>query len=205
ALCDQRTGAVDFPYQYGEKLVPLKKGEGLTGRVIDSRNALIINRERDRHSLDLDTNVIGRQALSYLGVPILVGGASLGVISVQSTQTEGAYDADDERLLSTIAANVGVALQNARLFNETREALERQTATADVLRVISSSPTDVQPVFDAIVTTAVRLLSCDLAVVLSCDETTYSQRAVATRAGVTPNLGPSVVPIGRAANFPSRG
>src|SRR5207247_6591512 len=71
ALCDQRTGAVDFPYQYGEKLVPLKKGEGLTGRVIDSRKALIINRERDRHSLDLDTNVIGRQALSYLVVPIL--------------------------------------------------------------------------------------------------------------------------------------
>ena len=84
-------------------------------------------------------------------MPIRVGGTSLGVISVQSTQREGAYDADDERLLSTIAANVGVALQNARLFNETQEALGRQTATADILRVISSSPTDVQPVFDAIV------------------------------------------------------
>ena len=51
----------------------------------------------------------------------------MGAISVQSTQTEGVYDADDERLLSTIAANVGVALQNARLFNETKEALDQQT------------------------------------------------------------------------------
>ena len=55
-------------------------------------------------------------------MPITAGGVSLGVISVQSTLIEGAYDADDERLLGTIAANVGVALQNARLFREAQEA-----------------------------------------------------------------------------------
>ena len=86
-----------------------------------------------------------------------VGDTCVGVVSVQSTQTEGIYGADDERLLSTIAANVGVALQNARLFNETTEALSHQTATADILRVISSSPTDVQPVFDAIARNSVTL------------------------------------------------
>ena len=72
ALYDPRTGVIDFPYQYGDKLLPLKNGEGLTGRIIESGKALIINRETDRRSLDLGANVVGKQALSYLGVPIPV-------------------------------------------------------------------------------------------------------------------------------------
>ena len=116
------------------------------------------------------------------------------MISVQSTHKEGVYGADDERLLSTIAANVGVALQNARLFNETQEALSHQTASADILRVISSSPTDVQPVFDAIVGTALRLLSCDFTALLRSDGNVHHTVASATPGGVPLTLGERVVP-----------
>jgi GAF domain-containing protein/CheY-like chemotaxis protein len=122
ALLDRQTGIIGFPYQYGDKLTPLKYGEGLTSRIIKSGKPLIINRETDRRSLELGAVVVGKQALSYLGVPILVAGTCQGAISVQSTEREGIYDADAQRLLSTIAANVGVAMQNARLFQEAQEA-----------------------------------------------------------------------------------
>jgi len=201
ALLDRASGIINFPYQYGDKLVPLKYGEGLTSRIIQSGKPLIINREKDRLNLDLGPKVFGRQALSYLGVPILVQGRCLGVVSVQSTQTEGIYDTDDERLLSTIAANVGVALQNARLFNETQEALEHQTATAEVLKVISESPTDVQPVFDAIAERAKTLCGAYTGAVTQFDGKLVHLRAFKGAGGKAEQTMLSLYPIklGRGA------
>jgi len=90
------------------------------------------------------------------------------------------------------------------MFGETKEALAHQTASADILRVISSSPADVQPVFDAIVTTAVKHLGCDIAIVQICSGDTYSPKAMATPAGLVPVPGSTVMPVDPEANFPSR-
>ncbi len=195
---------IDFPYQYGEVVESRPFGEGLTSRIIESGEALILNEDVDRRTQELGASIVGKEALSYLGVPIPVRGVSQGVISVQSTQREGAYDEDDKRLLSTIAANVGVALQNARLFNETQESLSYQTATADILRVISASPTDVQPVFDAIVETAVKLLACDRAAFVRVEGEAYRSAAVASPAGLENDRWVDPVPIDPVANFPSQ-
>jgi len=94
---------------------------------------------------------------SALLVPLLRDDKSIGLISV--TRAEPGPFADHHvQLLKTFADQAVIAIENTRLFNETKEALERQTATADILKVIASSPSDVQPVFDAIVGSAKRLM-----------------------------------------------
>jgi len=91
----------------------------------------------------------------------------------------------------------------ARLESELRIARDRQTATSDILRVISQSPTDVQPVFDAIVLSAVRLLGCDSAFILLCNATTVWPVAEAGPEGPR-QIGVGPAPIDPDATFPSR-
>src|SRR5271170_3351841 len=87
---------------------------------------------------------------------------------------------------------------------ELAEALARQTATSEILRVISQSPTDAQPVFQRIVVTAARLLRCDMAFVLLREGDAYVHTAGATPEGPMADLAPERIPIDPSANFPSR-
>jgi len=101
---------------------------------------------------------------AVLSVPMLRDGAPIGAVTVWHAQV-GAFTDKHIALLQTFAEQAVIAIENVRLFTqlqasnrELRTALDTQTATSDILRVISRSQTDVQPVFDAIVTSATRLL-----------------------------------------------
>ena len=93
---------------------------------------------------------------AVLSVPMLRHGSAIGSLTI-GRATPGRFSDTQIALLQTFAAQAVIAIENVRLFNETKEALERQTVTSAILRIISSSPTDAQPVFDAIVQNAVRL------------------------------------------------
>ncbi len=135
ALHDPQTAKIYFPYEYevgrrGQGFsIPF--GQGLTSQIIQSGQPLLINNDLPEWRAEKGIEAIGVEARSYLGVPIVTGQQVIGVISVQSTTQTGIFTETDLRLLNTIAANVGVALQNAQLFTAVQR--ERQYF-ADLVR-----------------------------------------------------------------------
>ena len=93
---------------------------------------------------------------TVLGIPLLREGAAIGGILIRR-KVVSAFSDKQLELLTTFADQAVIAIENVRLFTETKDALQQQTATAEILRIISSSPTNVQPVFEAIVTSGIAL------------------------------------------------
>ncbi len=124
ALLDTETNIVNFPYQDGDNMAPLQYGEGLTSKIIETGQPLLINKDKeiDQEYSRSGIAQVGKNAASFLGVPIPVEDKVIGVLSVQSTKFESRFTEEDKGLLTTIAINVGVALHNAELFEQAKEA-----------------------------------------------------------------------------------
>jgi GAF domain-containing protein len=125
--------------------------------------------------------IAGHRAL--LGVPLLREGNVVGVIFV-ARMVPQPFTAKQIELVKTFADQAVIAIENVRLFDaeqartrELGEALERQTATSEVLRVISSSPTEIQPVLDAVGENAARLCDASNAVIFRLEDDLLRQVA----------------------------
>ena len=144
ALFDSQTNLIHFPYWIeGDRRMqvgPFKYGEGLTSVVLRTREPLLINKDADEVTAQLGgKHTGGRSVKSYLGVPIPLGTDIIGVLSAQSIEREGLFNADDVRLLTTIAANVGVAIQNARLFEREQQRARREQVLREVTAQVRNS------------------------------------------------------------------
>jgi signal transduction histidine kinase/CheY-like chemotaxis protein len=167
----------------------------ISGRVVLTRSLV--------HTADAlaDTDYDQRFAIAggwrcMLGAPMMRNGVPVGVIVV-GWRDAGAVSAHHEELLRTFADQAAIAIENARLFNETQEALEQQRASAEVLNVISNSVSDTGPVFEKILDSCERLFGTDhLSIFVVGDDEVV--RSAAWRGTITNSAGHNETPLAQS-------
>src|SRR4029077_15996768 len=207
---DAHHGPVAQPMGF---LVPVVRGT-VAGRSVLERQAVSVTDLQVETEEFPEGSALARQTgqRTTLSVPLLREGAPIGVILLRRAEAVP-FTEKQIALLQTFADQAVIAIENVRLFKEleTRnrdltEALEQQTATAEVLRVISCSQTDVQPVFDTIVRSAVRLcngLFCSLLrfdgeLIYNVAQHNYTPEALEEVHRIYPTRPTRALPSGRA-------
>jgi len=157
ALFDPVTNEIRFPYVSEDKEVvkpdPIPYGEDLTSLIIRTRQPLHLQEDSKRRARALGAEVEGDMALSWLGVPLLIGDEIIGVIVVQDFNNEGRYSDDDAALLTTLASQVATALQNAQLMEQVQRTARRERLIHEITSKLRQAPN-----FKAILETTAREL-----------------------------------------------
>ncbi len=162
--------------QRGPHRPPLNWPSPLTAisRVVQSRQTVHITDYRvDQSYLDRDPGTVSAIELggarTLLIVPMVKDDELIGAIGIYRQEVRP-FTEKQITLVTNFAAQAVIAIENVRLLNELRQSLQQQTATADVLRIISSSPGDLEPVFDAILKNATEICEAKFGQIFSYDD-----------------------------------
>ncbi|HZM20403.1 MAG TPA: GAF domain-containing protein, partial [Anaerolineales bacterium] len=152
-MLDESTNLIHTPYSYIRGYVedePFAFGEGLTSRVIRTREPLVFKTWAEQLELGSLNPPHGADGIpeSYMGVPIITGEKVLGVVSVQSYQ-QNAYNENHVRLLETLASNMGVAIENARLFEAEQERVA-ELAIINSVQAALAAELKIQGIYEAV-------------------------------------------------------
>jgi GAF domain-containing protein len=133
----------------------------------------VVDYREERGYLDRDPLAVAAVEIAHirtlLGVPMLKDGEVVGAIGVYRKEVRPFTNKQIE-LVSNFANQAVIAIENTRLLNELRESLQQQTATSEVLQVISQSPSELGPVFEAILANATRLCDAKFGLLYLCEE-----------------------------------
>jgi signal transduction histidine kinase len=178
------------PIAYGREQISIDE---LHHRLIREHGTLHIPDVRARRD-DFPTlgASAGARSRTFLIVPLGHRGEFIGTLKARRVEVR-AFTPAQIKLLETFADQAVIAIENVRLFQELKESLEQQTATSEILGVIASSPTDVQPVLDVVAENAAKLCDASDAVIFQIEGEELRRRAVY---GQIPNP-PMPLPVNR--------
>jgi GAF domain-containing protein/uncharacterized Zn finger protein (UPF0148 family) len=144
ATYDAQTDTIEVPYLFdGKDIRSLERfpaGEGLTSILIRTRQPMMLVEDTERKTRELGAKLVGKPAKSWLGVPLLIAGDAIGAIVLQDLEHEGRFDEDDQRLLTTLASQVAVAIRNARMLEATYRQAARERKLYEITKRIRSAP-----------------------------------------------------------------
>jgi GAF domain-containing protein len=165
ALYDAARQEVSFPINASESVLDkeievMPADQGLTGYIIRTRQPLLIAEETDRYVKELGLDNIGGTSQSYLGVPLILGEQVLGVMAIQSYTRVRLYNEHDQDLMAAIAGQAAIAIQNARLFEQTQQSA-RQLAALNELGQAVSQQTEIEQVMEIVYRWLQPLMSVD--------------------------------------------
>lgn len=148
AFYERETNEVSFPQivsssELDSSITRLPLGEGITAHIITSAQSILISNGSDEWMKARGLRPAGEPAKSYLGVPILSGGEVIGALAIQDYDTYNAYSQRDQELLEAFSNQASIAIQNARLFQETAERQKAQERSEADLRTLFSAMDDV--------------------------------------------------------------